>query len=185
MNRQQLIKDLNQYSTEFEEEEKFIPVFNDLLTNYKNCFSRSLAYGHVTGSGWVINSDYSKSLLVHHKKLNKWLQPGGHADGNEDVRQVAMNEVTEETGLSSFISITESFFDVDIHLIPKHNLIPAHYHFDFRFLFVADEKDNILVSAESNDVKWFKLDEIERMKNANPSLSRMILKTRSKTFSIL
>ena len=73
----------------------------ELLT-YKNCFERSLLHGHFTASVWVINESKDKALFTHHAKLNCWLQLGGHADGNEDLRIVAMQECQEESGLSDF-----------------------------------------------------------------------------------
>ncbi len=89
------------------------------------------------------------------------MQPGGHADGDENIFSVALKEAEEETGLTSFKK-TESIFDIDIHIIPARKDFPEHLHFDVRFMFTANEKDEITVSDESHDVKWIAFDEMEK-----------------------
>ncbi len=75
---------------------------------------------------------------MHHRKLHRWLMPGGHCDGEPDARSVATREIAEETGLISYSLIQDAIFDIDIHEIPARGDIPAHLHFDIRYLFEAD-----------------------------------------------
>ena len=84
MDRRQLIENLENYITPYKEEKYFIPRFLSLLQNFPNCYERSLVSGHMTGSAWIIDQKGKAVLLVHHKKLDRWLQPGGHADGEEN-----------------------------------------------------------------------------------------------------
>ena len=97
---------------------------------------------------------------MHHAKLNKWVQPGGHADGEENILNVALREAEEETGLTK-LNPKQNIFDVDIHLIPARKDFPEHFHYDIRFLVEANEEDEIIVSDESHDVKWISLSELE------------------------
>jgi len=177
MNRQLLLQNLGQYKTEYKEERLFIPRFCSLLNNFPDCYKRSLKTGHMTGSAWIIDENASAVLLVHHKKLDRWLQPGGHADGEENIIEVATKEAWEETGLKSIRLFKNSVFDIDIHQIPEHKGIPAHYHHDIRFIFQADRTERIRVSAESNEVAWVPLEEVNNYAKNNRSIHRMILKT--------
>jgi 8-oxo-dGTP pyrophosphatase MutT (NUDIX family) len=147
------------------------------VAGHATCFERSLKIGHITGSAWIVNPDKTRALLVHHAKLNRWLQPGGHADGETDVLGVALREAREETGLTSLCAPSTAIFDVDIHPIPARGDEPEHLHHDVRFLIEADDAETVTVSEESHDVRWFDLDEIEAMA-PGASITRMIDKTR-------
>src|SRR5579871_5261384 len=160
MNRADLIAMFESYRTEFADEQKFVPSFLELLRD-EDCFQRTHLPGHITGSAWIVNASRSKVVLVHHAKLNKWVQPGGHADGEENILNVALRETEEETGLTRLKPLP-AIFDIDIHEIPQRKDFPAHLHYDIRFLIEADEKESIVVSDESHDVKWVDLVELEK-----------------------
>ncbi len=177
MNRDTLISKLENYTTSFNEERAFIPRFKSLLNNFPTCFERSLVTGHMTASAWIIDEYGELTLLVHHKKLNRWLQPGGHADGEEDMIAVARKEAAEETGLESLQLYYHEIFDIDIHLIPGDNRVKSHYHHDIRFLFIADKNEKYVKSHESNELAWIPLDEIQKFVGNNNSIHRMVLKT--------
>lgn len=178
MDRAQLLKHLDLYQTSFDEEIEFIPRFKSLLSNFPNCYLRSLTTGHMTASAWIFNEQRGSALLLHHKKLNRWLQPGGHADGNENIISVATQEAEEETGLSKLKLFSETIFDLDIHLIPQHKNIAPHFHYDVRFLFLADKAEPHNGNEESNDLKWIPMDEIQKIAGNEISLQRMVLKTK-------
>lgn len=173
MNRASLIHAFQAYQSNFEEEKKFVVRFLDLL-KHQDCFQRTHLPGHITGSSWIVNKDRTKTVLVHHVKLNKWVQPGGHADGEENALNVALREAEEETGLKKLTS-TETIFDVDVHLIPARKDFPEHFHHDIRFLIEADEYEQIIVSDESHDVKWVLLSELE-----NYTKERSVLRMKEK-----
>ncbi len=178
MNRTELINALNFYNTSFKEEKLYIPRFLSLLTNFKNCYERSLVTGHMTASAWIIDEYGTLALLLHHKKLDKWLQPGGHADGEENIISVARKEAIEETGLTTLKLFNESIFDIDIHLIPGRKETSSHYHYDIRLLFIADNSEKLTASEESNDIAWIPIDQIFEYVEGNSSINRMILKTK-------
>ncbi|MBK5278772.1 MAG: NUDIX hydrolase [Bacteroidia bacterium] len=164
MNRTQLLQELQSYQTSFVEEKGYINSFLHLLKD-TDAFQRTHLPGHITGSAWIVNSDKTKALLVHHAKLNRWLQPGGHADGDENVLQVALREAEEETGLKQLSVLKNNIFDLDIHTIPNRKDFPEHLHYDIRFLVKADESEQIIVSEESHDVKWIQLSALESYNN--------------------
>lgn len=151
----------------------FVPRFEELL-QYPNCYERSLLSGHLTASCWVLNHDHSQVLMLHHAKLNKWLQPGGHADGDQNLLRVAQKELGEETGLTDYKLLSESIFDIDIHEIPERKGIPAHEHYDVRFVFRAGRSSSIFKNHESNALDWVDLAKVPD----EPSLQRMVAKTR-------
>lgn len=99
---------------------------------------------------------------MHHAKLDKWLQPGGHADGDENVMNVALKELQEETGLMQASLNRDSIFDIDIHTIPARGDFPEHLHYDIRFLFSTDESDSLTINHESHDIQWVNLATLEK-----------------------
>ena len=177
MDRSALLELLASYTTPFQEEAAFVPRFISLIGNFPNCFSRRLRSGHVTGSAWVVSPDKHKAVLLHHKKLNRWLQPGGHADGEEDIRKVAGKELEEETGLTAYRWLSDHIFDLDIHLIPAMNELPSHFHFDIRFLAEGDPCIPLQANVESKGVAWVGLREINSKTGNERSIQRMVEKT--------
>ncbi|MFQ5469202.1 MAG: NUDIX hydrolase [Gammaproteobacteria bacterium] len=127
----------------------------------------------------MTNVNYTHALLIHHKKLDRWLQPGGHVENDTNILETALREAKEETGINDFQIPLENIFDIDIHTIPAIKKEREHYHYDVRFLLVADEYSPITISHESNDLKWFSLAEISAM-NEGPSIQRMVDKTLAK-----
>jgi 8-oxo-dGTP pyrophosphatase MutT (NUDIX family) len=119
------------------------------------------------------------TLLTHHRALNKWLQPGGHADGDPDPLNVALREAREESGLRSIVPLGNDLFDVDVHPIPARGDVPAHFHYDIRFLFEADETEPVAVSGESHDVRWISFDELAQYTDEE-SILRMVRKVRKR-----
>lgn len=177
MNRIELVTSLHDYQTTYQEEKDFINRFLSLLAE-ESCFERTHLPGHITGSAWIVEPSHTQVLLVHHAKLNKWVQPGGHADGDEDILRVALKEAEEETGLKEFkILDSHKPFDLDIHRIPKRTEFPEHFHYDVRFMLEANTNELIHVSEESHDVKWIRLDDL-----AKYSQERSVLRMRDKLF---
>lgn len=140
-------------------------------------FSPNSYNGHFTGSAWIVSPDMSSILMTHHKKLGKWIQLGGHADGENDLLKVALREAKEESGIQQFKILSEKIFDLDIHEIPKHNFEPGHLHYDIRFLLEVDPTgEAVIISDESHDVTWIPLADVAKL-NPEVSIQRMIKKT--------
>lgn len=171
---------LKKYNTSFENEVSFIQKIIHFIKSTPNCFDRTHLEGHVTGSAWLLNPDGTKVLLTHHKKLNRWLQFGGHSDGESNTWNVALREVTEESGIQNIQFVSSDIFDVDIHTIPENSKKnePEHKHYDIRFLLRAPT-EVFTISDESNLLKWVTLQELSGMaerKEISPSMERMMKK---------
>lgn len=182
MNRLSLRKNLENYRTPFEDEALFISDFVD-LTHDEIAFGRERLQGHFTASAWIVNKRRTHTLLTLHNKLNRWLQLGGHADGNDNLQEVAMTEAKEESGLTSLRFVDPQIFDIDRHTIPAFNDIPEHFHYDVRFLIEAEMSEPLTITSESKDLAWIPFDSVEYLTDTNSSIMRMLEKTsRSEIF---
>jgi 8-oxo-dGTP pyrophosphatase MutT (NUDIX family) len=129
----------------------------------------------VTGSAWIVDQDRTYVLLHHHGKLDKWLQLGGHADGDSHVLNAALREAREESGLTTVRPVSEEIFDVDIHRIPARGAEAEHFHYDIRYLFEADRSEPLRITHESKDLQWVRLDRVEEL-TQEESMLRMVRK---------
>jgi len=178
MHREPFLHLLNEYSTSFADEQVMLQRMKTFVTTHTDCFERSLSIGHITASAWVLNQDRNQVLLTLHSKLNKWLQPGGHCDGNPDVLATAKKELEEETGTQSE-HWEKRIFDVDIHLIPKNKKDAAHLHFDVRFLAIVSPNQALQITHESKDLSWIPLKDLHCYNN---SWSMMRMREKSGIF---
>lgn len=150
------------------EQRKVLETFMDFVKTEPGCFERTTVGGHITGSAVIVNEAMTQILLTHHRKLNEWLQLGGHADGDPMPSRVAMREGHEESGLEDlrFANYGTLFgmpdatllLDLDVHWIPPHKTDPGHYHYDARYLLSTANGQAIRITPESKDLKWFDLD---------------------------
>lgn len=179
MHRRQLLEKLIAHRPIDIYEAGFLQHTKHFVSATPNCFERTHLAGHVTGSAWIISPDRSKAILLHHQKLNQWFQPGGHADGESDILNVAITEAIEETGLTinQLTTISEAIFDIDVHRIPALKDVPAHNHFDIRFLFEASPDVALPGNYESHEIGWFPINQIQMMNNT-ASCRRLVIKTR-------
>ncbi|MET0256309.1 MAG: NUDIX hydrolase [Luteibacter sp.] len=138
-------------------------------------FHRENLEGHFTGSAWLVSADGQRVLLMLHRKLGRWLQPGGHADGDADLAGVALREAEEETGLRD-LEVLPGIFDVDAHRIPARGEEPEHWHYDVRHVVVARGSEAFVVNEESLALAWRAVDEIVADDAADDSLRRMARK---------
>ncbi|HQO66543.1 MAG TPA: NUDIX hydrolase [Spirochaetales bacterium] len=171
-----LLEALDDYRSARPEERDTCDSFIAFVASRADCLRRSCLEGHVTGSAFVVDPELRMTLLVHHAKLDKWLQPGGHCEPGEIVAETAERETLEETGVAASPR-SRAIFDIDVHPIPARGSEPAHYHYDVRYLLVA-EPGPTTASDESRAVEWVDLDEAER-RNPEPSITRMAAKARA------
>lgn len=145
------------------------------LLGEADAFDRERLAGHFTASAWLVDRTGARALLTHHRKLGRWLQPGGHADGERDLRAVALKEAGEETGLRG-LAVDAGLFDLDRHWIPEHRGVPGHWHHDARYVVRAGTDEAFVVGDESHDLAWRDVAELAADASMDPSLRRMARK---------
>lgn len=124
-----------------------------------NPYARETLEGHITASAWITDPDGENAVLLHHRKLERWLQPGGHCDGDADVFAAALRETAEETGIVP-LTAESAPFHLDMHAIPARGAEPAHIHYDIRFRLTADPAVPLTLSEESFALRWFPVADI-------------------------
>ena len=121
--------------------------------------------GHFTASAFVLSPSRSALLLIFHRKLMRWLQPGGHIENQDtDTLAAALREANEETGVHGLQLARPGIFDLDVHAIPARKDIDAHHHFDVRFLFFASDT-TLKTNEEVRDARWVPLPDIQRLES--------------------
>ncbi|RXK53305.1 NUDIX domain-containing protein [Oleiharenicola lentus] len=150
------------------------------MAAHPDCLGRTCLDGHLTASAWIVDAARTRTLLTHHRKLDRWLQLGGHVDGEADLALAAMREAQEESGLARLRLASPEVFDVDRHRIPARGAEPEHWHFDVRFLIEADPAEPLQISSESKDLAWVRLEDVARL-NPEESLARLVRKTERHT----
>jgi 8-oxo-dGTP pyrophosphatase MutT (NUDIX family) len=147
-------------------------------------FHRQQEEGHFTGSAWLVDAGGDRVLLTHHRKLNRWLQLGGHADGDSDLAAVALREAHEESGLAGLM-IERGIFDVDRHWIPGRSNEAGHWHYDVRYVVRAGTDEAFVISDESLELAWVSIDTLAAASDIDESLRRMAQKWLAREASAL
>ena len=170
-----MIDAIRRYRDQWQGEAATAAQFEAFLHTHANAFERSNATGHFTGSSWLVSADGARVLLMHHRKLDRWLQPGGHADGDADLARVALREAQEETGVAG-LRVEGGIFDIDRHRIPARADEPEHWHYDVRYVVRATGDEEFTISAESLALAWVPVRGIAADPQADASLRRMARK---------
>jgi 8-oxo-dGTP pyrophosphatase MutT (NUDIX family) len=135
--------------------------------------------GHVTASLFIVDREAGRLLLHHHRRLDRWLQMGGHLEAGESPEQAALREGCEESGLMDLEILSEAIFDVDVHGIPAAKGEPDHFHYDVRYVALTRTPDAIAMdAAESKELAWVGFDRAIELMNEAAS-SRAIAKIRT------
>ena len=141
-----------------------------LLAQRPSPLDRRERPGHFTASALVVNAKRDRVLLLHHAKLRIWVQPGGHADGNANLKAVALSEATEETGIAG-MRIWDSAIDLDVHRVYPPNE-DSHLHYDVRFLALAPASAVVEANHESTAQRWAAREELASL-GVDPGLRRL------------
>lgn len=173
--RPDLADQLADYRARWPGEVDAVEQFLGLLGEGVDPFVRARVAGHYTGSAWLVDAAGARVLLTHHRKLDRWLQLGGHADGDRDLAQVALREAQEESGLGG-LRVDDALFDIDRHWIPDRVDVAGHWHFDARYVVHAGSDEAFVVGEESLDLAWRDIATIAADEDADASLRRMARK---------
>ena len=126
----------------------------EFVKGHPDALHRTCEQGHLTASAWVVNHDATRGLVLLHAKVGRWLQPGGHVDGESCLASVALREATEETGIAG-LEIWSEPVDIDVHLfVNRKRTEPDHLHFDVRFLIRAPQAAVVRGNHESEELRW-------------------------------
>jgi 8-oxo-dGTP pyrophosphatase MutT (NUDIX family) len=142
---------------------KYIDTFEDVLT-------RNNEFGHFTASAWAVNREKTKVLMIYHNIYQSWAWTGGHADGEDNLLEVAIRELKEETGIKNVKVLNNNIFSLEIICvnghIKKEKYVSSHQHLNLTYLVEVDEKEILKVKEEENSgVKWMNLEDIAKNSN--------------------
>jgi len=182
MHRRALNRLLARYRERWPDEAGVVARFERFVAAHDDCLLRTCLVGHITASAWLLAPSGEAALLTHHRKLGRWLQLGGHVDGETEIERAALREAVEESGMTRLQLVPWSGselvpLDLDVHPIPARADEPAHEHWDVRFLLRAGADQELVVSDESNQLGWFEPDELSRV-TSEESVLRLARKTR-------
>lgn len=177
MERRSVRRLLEDYRAAHHDEHEVADRFLSFIDAHPDVLHRTCLPGHVTASCWILSADGEQCLLTHHRKLGKWLQLGGHVDGEPEIWRAALREAQEESGMTRF-ELEPVPLDIDIHEIPARGEEPAHLHHDVRFLMRAGAGQDIVRSEESLDLRWFPTDAVPRV-TSEESVLRILRKAKS------
>jgi len=133
---------------------------------------RTCLAGHLTASALLLDASGERALLTFHAKLGKWLQLGGHCDGDANLAAVALREAIEESGIED-LTIDPMPVDLDVHPIPARKSEPEHLHLDTRFLVFAPEGARERPGEESLELRWFTREEVDELET-DDSVRRLL-----------
>ncbi len=156
------IKNYIPYNNQEENDKKIIL---NSIDAFSNILTRSNEVIHMTSSAFIVNKHRDKTLMVHHNIYNSWCWTGGHADGDEDLLEVALNEAKEETGIKNIFPISDKVYALDIIPVFGHikngQYVSSHLHISVTYLMEADDSETLIVKEDENSgVKWIPVDEI-------------------------
>jgi 8-oxo-dGTP pyrophosphatase MutT (NUDIX family) len=180
MDRRQHLADLlKKHAPVDDAEHEHLRRMKKLLKSAGDPFSRRhFEPGHFTASAFILSPNSRSLLLIHHSKLHRWLQPGGHVEPEDaDILAAAKREIVEEVGMAAPPLVWQGIFDVDIHPILARKDEPQHEHYDVRFLFQATDLA-ATAGSDAKDCRWVPLDEIT-VELTDASVMRALAKVRA------
>lgn len=157
---EKLAEKIRAYKPQNAQEAKDQQVMLDFIRKNPDCLLRDNLIAHFTSSIWTVNKARTKVLMVYHNIYNSWSWIGGHADGEEDLKSVALRELTEETGMQHARLVSDDIFSLEVLTVDGHikrgQYVPSHLHLNITYLAEADETEALTIKADENKgVRWF------------------------------
>ena len=159
-----LLDEIKNYTPTNEQEQHDKEQMLAFMQANDNCLTRENTVAHFTSSIWTVNKERTKTLMVYHNIYNSWSWIGGHADGVENLAEVALRELQEETGVKHARLVGNEIYSIETLTVDGHmkkgKYVPCHLHFNVTYLAEADEAEALVVNEDENQaVKWFAFDE--------------------------
>ena len=152
--RKKLVNQLEKYKPFNEQEERDREVILKMLQSEKDIFYRTNLCAHMTASAWVVNRERTKTIMVHHNIYNSWSWMGGHADGNENLLEVALREVKEECGVENVRPVSQDIFSIEVLPVSGHmkngKYVNSHLHLNITYLIEAGEAEKLSIKEDEN-----------------------------------
>ncbi|GAA0076461.1 NUDIX hydrolase [Clostridium sp. CTA-5] len=164
------VKQIESYIPYNEQELKDKELILQCIKTYNNILTRENPLAHITSSGYIVNKNRDKVLMIHHNIYKTWAWTGGHADGDNDLLYVAIKEAKEETGVKKVRPVTSDILSLDVLPVVGHfkngNYVSAHLHLSIAYLLECDESEELIVKEDENSgVKWIPINEIHLYSN--------------------
>lgn len=164
------IESIKNYIPYDDQEKNDKKIILNSIDNFNNILTRDNEVIHMTCSAFIVNKNRDKTLMIHHNIYNSWCWTGGHADGDQNLLEVALREAKEETGIKNIFPISNNIFALDIIPVFSHikngKFVSSHLHITITYLMEADHTDQLIVKADENSgVKWIPVDKINVYSN--------------------
>lgn len=164
------VEDINNYIPYNEQEEQDKRTMLFCINEFNNLLTRENPIAHMTSSGYIVNKDRTKVLMIHHNIYKTWAWTGGHTDGDEDLLHVAIKEAMEETGVKNIKQVTDKILSLDVIEVIGHvkrgKYISPHLHLNTCYLLEGDEEDELIVKKDENSgVMWLPIEELHKYSN--------------------
>lgn len=182
-------QDIEKYRPCNEQERRDKAVILDFMDNNPDAFLRTNLIAHMTASAWIVNPERTRTLMVYHKIYDSWSWTGGHADGEEDLLQVALREAREETGVHRVRPVSEDIYSLEVLTVDGHEkrgaYVPSHLHMNVTYLLEAEETDRLHIREDENSgVAWFTLEEALKASTEPWFVERIYKKLNAKLMEI-
>ncbi|HAB61292.1 MAG TPA: NUDIX hydrolase [Lachnospiraceae bacterium] len=164
------IDEIRNYNPFNEQEKQDKKVALDYITTFPNILTRENEFAHMTASSWIVNKDRTKVLMIFHNIYQSWAWTGGHADGEDNLRNVAIRETMEETGIKNIKPLQEDIFSLELLCVDGHvkrgKYVSSHIHINVTYLLEADESEALAIKEDENSgVRWIDIDDAVQISN--------------------
>ena len=167
---EELLKQIEDFTPFDDKEQADKEVMIEYIKTHKDVLTRDDKIAHMTTSGWIVNKERTKVLMIYHNIYDSWAWVGGHADGDSDLFHVVKKEIEEETGVTEVKPLQEGIYGLNIVTVESHikrgKRVNAHLHFDIEYLVEADENSPLRMKEDENSgVEWVPIEEVETKTN--------------------
>lgn len=164
------IDEIRNYTPFNEQEKQDKKVALDYITTFPNILTRENEFAHMTASSWIVNKDRTKVLMIFHNIYQSWAWTGGHADGEDNLHNVAIRETMEETGIKNIKPLQEDIFSLELLCVDGHvkrgKYVSSHIHINVTYLLEADESEALAIKEDENSgVRWIDIDDAVQISN--------------------